>query len=206
MKEIIKALIAAKTKFSPVLKKQTNPHLKSKYANLEEALDAVSDPLLENGIFMYQEVSEDPCGIVVETVFMHVSGEELRCGRLRVPALKQDPQGYGAALSYARRYSLLASCGIAAEDDDGQGNADKMAKQENRSQLFEESKEIIDLCAKCEELGVKGKDGEVLTLENIQKKLGVSKLNDASWAILRKFKNTIKERIEEHKQGDSNHA
>jgi len=36
-----------------------------------------------------------------------------------VPAAKQDPQGYGSALTYARRYSLMAACGIAPEDDDG---------------------------------------------------------------------------------------
>jgi hypothetical protein len=43
----------------------------------------------------------------------------LECGKLHVPAAKQDPQGYGSALTYARRYSLMAACGIAPEDDDG---------------------------------------------------------------------------------------
>jgi hypothetical protein len=55
----------------------------------------------------------------VETVFVHESGEMLECGKLHVPAAKQDPQGYGSALTYARRYSLMAACGIAPEDDDG---------------------------------------------------------------------------------------
>lgn len=40
-------------------------------------------------------------------------------GKLHVPASKQDPQGYGSALTYARRYSLVTFCGIAPEDDDG---------------------------------------------------------------------------------------
>ena len=53
------------------------------------------------------------------TVFVHESGETLECGILHVPASKQDPQGYGSALTYARRYSLMAACGIAPEDDDG---------------------------------------------------------------------------------------
>jgi hypothetical protein len=43
----------------------------------------------------------------------------MSCGRLHVPASKQDAQGYGSALTYARRYSLMAACGIAPEDDDG---------------------------------------------------------------------------------------
>jgi hypothetical protein len=54
----------------------------------------------------------------VETLFVHVSGETLSGGILHVPAAKQDPQGYGSALTYARRYSLMAACGIAPEDDD----------------------------------------------------------------------------------------
>jgi hypothetical protein len=56
---------------------------------------------------------------MVETVFVHESGETLECGILHVPAAKQDPQGYGSALTYARRYSLMAAAGIAPEDDDG---------------------------------------------------------------------------------------
>ena len=57
--------------------------------------------------------------MTVETVFVHESGEMLECGKLHVPASKQDPQGYGSALTYARRYSLMAAAGIAPEDDDG---------------------------------------------------------------------------------------
>jgi hypothetical protein len=119
MKEIATALVKAKRAFNPVLKDKNNPHFKSKYADLAACLDAVDQPLLDNGIVLYQETSEDATGVTVETVFLHESGEALRCGKLHVPAAKQDPQGYGSALSYARRYSLLAACGIAAEDDDG---------------------------------------------------------------------------------------
>jgi hypothetical protein len=71
------------------------------------------------GIALIQRTSEDGTGVTVETVFMHESGEMLECGKLHVPASKQDPQGYGSALTYARRYSLMAACGIAPEDDDG---------------------------------------------------------------------------------------
>jgi hypothetical protein len=87
----------------------------------------VDDALLENGIALTQETSVDDSGVTVETVFLHESGEERRCGKLHVPAAKQDPQGYGSALTYARRYSLMAACGIAPEDDDG--NAGVKAKQ-----------------------------------------------------------------------------
>lgn len=119
MKHIAPAFIKAKRAFGPVLKDKTNPAFKSKYANLEACLEAVDQACLDAGIALYQETFEDSTGVTVETVFLHESGETLRCGKLHVPASKQDPQGYGSALTYARRYSLLAACGIAAEDDDG---------------------------------------------------------------------------------------
>lgn len=120
MSAIAPAFIKAKRAFLPALKDKTNPAYKSKYADLRACLEAVDDALLANGIAMYQETFEDSTGVTVETVFLHESGEIIRCGKLHVPASKQDPQGYGSALSYARRYSLMTACGIAAEDDDGQ--------------------------------------------------------------------------------------
>lgn len=119
MQKIAIALVKAKQAFGRVLKEKTNPAFKSRYADLGACLEAVEAPCLDNGIFLYQETFEDSTGVTVETVFLHESGESLRCGKLHVPAAKQDPQGYGSALSYCRRYSLLAACGIAAEDDDG---------------------------------------------------------------------------------------
>ena len=125
MKNISAAFVKAKRAFGPALKCKTNPAFKSKYADLAACLEAVDEALLDNGIALIQETFEDATGITVETVFMHESGESLRCGKLHVPASKQDPQGYGSALSYARRYSLMASCGIAAEDDDGNAASKK---------------------------------------------------------------------------------
>jgi len=123
MKAIATALVKARAAFSPALKNATNPHFKNRYADLGACLDAVEEPLLKNDIFMYQETSEDPTGVTVETVFLHASGEELRCGKLHVTAQKQDPQGYGSALTYARRYSLVTACGIAQEEDDGEAGS-----------------------------------------------------------------------------------
>ena len=119
MKTIAPAFVKAKKAFGPALKDKTNPAFRSKYADLGACLEAVEGALLDNGIALYQETFEDATGVTVETVFLHESGEMIRCGKLHVPAAKQDPQGYGSALTYARRYSLMAACGIAPEDDDG---------------------------------------------------------------------------------------
>lgn len=119
MKTIAPAFIAAKKAFLPATKDKTNPAYRSKYADLGACFEAVDDAMLANGIAIYQETFENDNGITVETVFLHESGESLRGGKLHVPASKQDPQGYGSALTYARRYSLMTACGIAPEDDDG---------------------------------------------------------------------------------------
>lgn len=120
MKEISSALVKAQRAFGPALKTSTNPAFpRSKYAKLENCIDAVIDALNDNGIMLTQQTHLCEDGVIVETMFIHESGETMSGGRLHVPAAKHDPQGYGSALTYARRYSLQAACGIAPEDDDG---------------------------------------------------------------------------------------
>lgn len=119
LKNIYAAFVKAQTCFAPALKTSTNPHFKSKYADLSACVEAVIDALNVNNIGLVQRTHKDDSGVTVETVFIHSSGESFSGGELHVPAAKQDPQGYGSALSYARRYSLMAACGIAPEDDDG---------------------------------------------------------------------------------------
>lgn len=119
-KQINAAFVKAQTSFAPALKSATNPHYKSRYADLAACVEAVLDALNANGIALTQRTHLDETGITVETVLLHESGESLSGGLLHVPASKQDPQGYGSALTYARRYSLMAACGIAPEDDDGE--------------------------------------------------------------------------------------
>ena len=128
MKNIASALVKAQNAFSPALKTSTNPHFRSKYADLSACVEAVIDALNANGIALIQKCYENDSGVTVETVFLHESGESIDAGRLSVPATKQDAQGYGSALTYARRYSLMAACGIAPEDDDGNAAAKTKAK------------------------------------------------------------------------------
>jgi hypothetical protein len=118
MKAIASALVKAQREFGPALKSSTNPHFRSKYADLSACIEAVIDALNNNGIYLMQLTEEHAGGVKVSTVFIHESGEQLSGGGLFMPATKQDAQGFGSALSYARRYSLMAACGIAPEDDD----------------------------------------------------------------------------------------
>jgi hypothetical protein len=130
MKEIASALVKAQKAFGPALKTKQNPHLKQKYADLSAVIEAVVDALNSNGITLLQQTHDCDTGITVETIFLHESGEQWSSGRLNLPATKQDAQGYGSALTYARRYSLMTACGIAPEDDDGQAASKKEVKKE----------------------------------------------------------------------------
>lgn len=147
MKNIATALVKAQQAFGPALKTATNPHLKSKYANLSDCIEAVIGALNANGIAMVQKTHEvNPDGVTVETIFMHESGEQISSGMLYVPAPKKDPQGYGSALTYARRYSLMAACGIAPEDDDGHAASQprKAQQQQPEKQQHPQQPALVD--------------------------------------------------------------
>ena len=122
--KVAAALVKAQKEFGPALKSAVNPAFQKggrggRYADLAACVDAVMSALNNNGIALMQRLNPCDNGVIVETVFIHESGENINCGQLHVPASKQDAQGYGSALTYARRYSLMAACGIAPEDDDG---------------------------------------------------------------------------------------
>ncbi len=131
MKQIASALVKAQRAFGPALKTSTNPHFRSRYADLSACIEAVIDALNENGIFLLQKNYDCNDGIMCETVFVHESGEMLECGIVHFPAVKHDPQGYASALTYARRYSLMSACGIAPEDDDGNAGSRRQAPAAN---------------------------------------------------------------------------
>lgn len=119
-KSITSALVAAQAEMGPALRVANNPHLNKKYADLASVMGACMDALHNHGICVIQPSGQDEHGHYVETVLLHTSGERLVC---RVPMIfgKNDMQGYGSAMTYARRYGLMAMAGVAPEDDDGEG-------------------------------------------------------------------------------------
>jgi ERF superfamily len=112
------ALAKAQGSMRHALKDSVNPHFKSRYADLASVLDAVRSPLADYGLAVVQLVGDDEHGAAVETVLMHASGEWIS-SRVVLPVSKADAQGYGSAITYARRYALAAICGVAQDDDDG---------------------------------------------------------------------------------------
>jgi hypothetical protein len=151
-KQIAAAFVKAQKAFGPALKTSTNPHFRSKYADLSNCIEAVIGALNDNGIGLMQRTYECPTGVMVETIFVHESGEVMECGMLHVPAAKQDPQGYGSALTYARRYSLLAATGLAPEDDDGNAGSRRAETPQIDVGMMADHIAAIDASANKEEL------------------------------------------------------
>ena len=124
MKELFLALTKAQAKMGKASKDSTNPHFRSKYADLSSCTDAIRDVIGEFGLGYIQVCHDSDKAACVETIIVHESGEQISCGKVSVPVSKQDAQGFGSAQTYARRYSLSAACGLAPDDDDG-NNATK---------------------------------------------------------------------------------
>lgn len=112
------ALAKAQKAFKPAIKDANNPFFKSKYVDLSGAIDAIRDALADNGLSVVQSVDSGD-KLTLQTTLMHSSGEWI-ASVYPITAAKQDPQGIGSAVTYARRYSLMALVGLAAEDDDGE--------------------------------------------------------------------------------------
>ena len=88
------------------------------YATLAACFEALQ-PFADNGIAIVQiPLAGGNNGIRVATYLLHESEEWIR-GELWMPASVATPQGFGGALTYARRYCLQALTGLAADDDDG---------------------------------------------------------------------------------------
>jgi ERF superfamily len=121
VENLIKALCAARAEFAQIKKEKTNPHFKSKYADLDAVIAATQPALSKNGlaiISMPMIASEASCLI---TRLYHVSGESIECSYSIPQGLK--PQEIGSALTYARRYTLCALLNVTAEDDDDANSA-----------------------------------------------------------------------------------
>lgn len=143
-----KAFVAAQMATEAVKKAATNPAFKSKYADLSEVVEAVVPALNKAGIGVLQFPSYDGDLVGVSTVLLHESGASVT-GILHLRPSKNDPQGIGSAVTYGRRYSLLAMTGAAPEDDDGNaasGPRQQQAAPHRKSAAVQAAGVAINLC------------------------------------------------------------
>lgn len=116
--EIAQALAKAQGQIDDATKDATNPHYKSKYADLAAVRAVIREPLSVNDIAYVQASTCNGDEVSVETMLIHKSGEFIS-ESLSIPLGKRDAHGIGSAISYGRRYGLMSLLGLAADDDDG---------------------------------------------------------------------------------------
>jgi hypothetical protein len=124
------AYVAAFADIEGAVKDAKNPHFKSKYADLPAVIAAIKPALIKHGLAFSQPCQPTEEGVTVRTLLHHASGETLDLGSLFVPANKRDAQGFGSALTYARRYALVSAFGVPTEDDDGNAASASMGRAE----------------------------------------------------------------------------
>ena len=129
--EIAAALAKAQAVMVTASKDSTNPHFRSKYADLASVREACK-PLAECDIAIVQGcqtvTADGLVSAVVETRFVHTSGQWI-ADSLSVPVSKPDAQGVASAMTYARRIGLAGLAGIAPADDDGEAAVGRVAAQ-----------------------------------------------------------------------------
>lgn len=135
------SLSKAQGKMETAKKDTANPFFKSTYADLASVWSAVREPLSDNGLAVMQFPSSEGTTVKVTTILSHASGEWL-ASDLKVEAKDKGAQSVGSAITYARRYSLMAVCGIAPDDDDG--NAATPQNQGSTRKILERKQPVRD--------------------------------------------------------------
>lgn len=119
--ELAKAMISVQQSITPALRDGVNNFTQSSYATLESVMEVCRKELLSHGIWMTQyPVSVEAGYMGLVTKIVHAATGQWQASLIEMPLLKNDPQGYGSAITYARRYGLSALIGITTEDDDGE--------------------------------------------------------------------------------------
>lgn len=131
--KLAEALAAAQAQMMGAKKDSKNPFFKSEYADLKSVTDAIKEPLNSNGLSWAQLPGNNDKGWPsVTTILMHKSGQFIKSSFALEPK-KNDPQAVGSAITYARRYSLAAICGVYQTDDDAEGSMDRQKKSAGSS-------------------------------------------------------------------------
>jgi hypothetical protein len=118
---LAKAMLKVQKQLGPALKDSFNGFTQSRYATLNSVMEACGEALIDAGIWVTQypvPVEGDGKLLGLVTKLVHAESGEWQESLLVMPLSKNDPQGYGSALTYARRYGLSSMVGLVTEDDD----------------------------------------------------------------------------------------
>ncbi|MDB1104773.1 ERF family protein [Lentilactobacillus parabuchneri] len=166
IKNIAVALSDFRKKMKQPAKDKKNPFFKSNYVALEGVQKSI-DEALPDGLTYTQEVVSTDNGVSVSTIILHKSGEYMQFDPLAIPAQKQDPQGYGSAETYARRYSLSAAFGISSDIDDDGNQASQPAQQRQHSRPTQARRASTQARPQAKQKTMSAADKKKLALEEL---------------------------------------
>lgn len=168
--EVASAMAKAQAALKPAVKDAMNPAFRSKYADLASVWSAVRDALAPHGLTVWQDVTMDERGVLVETRIVHQSGQWVEFGPLPIPLGKRDAHGVGSATSYGKRYALAAAVGVVAEEDDD-GNAavaSEPAKHAPRPEPAPTAEEVEDALMALAEIAPSGMGAVQAEMESLR--------------------------------------
>jgi ERF superfamily len=127
VKNLAAALVAAQQSFPAIPKDAVNPHFKNRFASLHTIVEKALPVLNENGLALMQFPTIAEGQPALRTKLIHAESGESEEDTMLLSAVKNDPQGQGSALTYARRYAVLSILGLVADEDDDGAAASKPA-------------------------------------------------------------------------------
>ena len=133
--ELAKAMTKVQSAVSPVSKDAENPFVKNRYASLNSVIEACREALIAQSVWVVQyPVAVDAGHLGLVTKLVHAESGQWQASLMVMPLPKSDPQGYGSALTYARRYGLATLVGLVSEaDDDAEAATPRQGKQHRRN-------------------------------------------------------------------------
>lgn len=165
VKNLFSAFQDAQMAMKAVHKDASNPFFKSKYATLENVVEVIKSAFVERKLGFTQAPGALIDGaLTVTTRIFHDSGEWMESD-FQMPLAKKDPQGTGAAISYACRYALMAVCGLPATDDDAESATDRNdKKKEDSSSIISPAASVFDSAKIAAKRGNKSLDSFIVNL------------------------------------------
>lgn len=130
--KLFAALAKAQLAMDDASKDSSNPHFRSKYADLSSVREAIRRPFAENGLAYTQftRFNIETKAVEIETMLVHGESGEFVSDTLTIPCPQATAHAIGSAITYGRRFSLMAVSGVApAEDDDGNSASERPQQQ-----------------------------------------------------------------------------
>jgi len=216
--EIFKSLNKFRGQLVQPAKDAKNPFFKSNYVTLDGVIKSIDDALKGTGLSYFQEATGEDNQVSVATVIVHESGQYIELSPLVLPTTKRDPQAYGSAITYAKRYALAAAFGVGADKDDDANRAVEKVSKEQRKTIVQNSqtpkhqtdkehviKEIKQTILQMAQInGIADRDKQKEFYLDTLGEIGIADISELSLANERKLLAQMHKKLSEQKKDEKN--